>query len=133
MSLSINTVVIGGNLTRDVELKDVGTTKVGSFTVAVNKKFKGQDGQMKERVSFIAITVWGEQAGLCAKFLRKGSQVIVEGELEQETWEDKDSKKKREKTKVRANHVHFVGAPTIRSQEASILAQATGTEAEEWL
>jgi single-strand DNA-binding protein len=108
MSLTVNHVTIAGNLVRDVEVKDVGDTKVASFTVAVNERFKNKAGEAKEKTAFIAVSAWGPLATSCATYLAKGSGVLVEGKLEQETWDDKNGGK-REKTKVRALNVQFIG------------------------
>lgn len=105
--VSINMVVIGGNLTRDPELKYLTNgTPVCNFNVAVNEKYT-KDGQTKENVCFLEVVAWKKTGELVAEYLRKGSPVVVEGKLSQDTWE-KDGKKQT-KTKVTASKVHFVG------------------------
>lgn len=122
--MNCNVVLIAGNLTRDPELKNTPSgMAVCQFSIAVNHKYKGKDGQLVEEVSFIKITTWGKTAENCASHLAKGSNVCVEGRLKQETWE-KDGKK-NEKTGVVADRVHFVGA---RKEKSGAAAESSGEE-----
>lgn len=108
--VSINTVMIGGNLTRDPELKYLdGGLAVCNFNVAVNEKYTDKAGNKKENVCFVEVVAWKKTAELAAEYLKKGSPVVVEGKLSQDEWVDKESGKKRTKTKVTAGKVHFVG------------------------
>ena len=110
MSLSINCVLIGGNLTRDPELKFLPDgTAVCNFNVVVNEKYTDKKGEKKENVCFVEVVAWKKTAELAAEYLRKGSPVVVEGKLAQDNWEDKETGKKRSKTKLTASKVHFVG------------------------
>ena len=110
MGLSINNVIVGGNLTRDPELKFLPDgTAVCNLNVAVNEKYTDKKGEKKETVCFVEVVAWKKTGELAAEYLRKGSPVIVEGKLSQDTWEDKETGKKRSKTKVTASKVHFVG------------------------
>lgn len=86
----MNKVIELGNLTRDVELKTVGAnnSQVAKFAVAVNEKYKD-----KEKTMFIDCNCWGNRAGVLEKYFKKGSRILVEGKLEQETW-DKDGEKR---------------------------------------
>jgi single-strand DNA-binding protein len=107
--VSINYTCIGGNLTRDPELKFLdGGIAVCNFSVAINEKYTDKQGNKKENVAFIEVVAWKKTAELTAEYLKKGSPVVVEGKLSQDTWE-KDGKKQT-KTKVTASKVHFVGA-----------------------
>jgi single-strand DNA-binding protein len=101
----INAVVIGGNLTRDPEIRPVGDTTVCDLGVAVNERVK-KDGEWEDRPSFFDVTVWGKTAENCAKYLTKGSPVTVQGRIRQERWEN-DSGDKRSKVKVIAQIVQF--------------------------
>lgn len=122
MGLSINNVVIGGNLTRDPELKFLPDgTAVCNFNVAVNEKYTDKSGQKKESVCFVEVVAWKKTGELAAEYLRKGSPVVVEGKLAQDNWEDKETGKKRSKTKVTASKVHFVGAKGDKSPEPVVV------------
>jgi len=107
--VSVNRVCIGGNLTRDPELKYTPQgVAVANFNVAVNEKYTdSKTGEKKEIVAFIEVVAWKKTAELAAEYLRKGNPVLVEGKLSQDNWEDADGKK-RSKTKVTASKVHFL-------------------------
>lgn len=87
----INSAVVSGRLVKDAEFKQFQNGGVISFTVAVNRSQKGQDGQWQDVASFIDVKRWSKTAGL-QPYLRKGSQVCVQGSVEQERWE-KDGQK----------------------------------------
>jgi len=110
MSVSINTVMLGGNLTRDPESR---TTNSGNteakFSVAVNSKRKQADGSYSDEVGFFNVVVYGRTAGPVMDYLQKGSSVVVEGNLRFSSWEDKDTGAKRSKIDIVAHRVHFVG------------------------
>lgn len=106
------TVTILGNLTRDPESKQTRTNKtVVSFSVAVNRKSGGE-----EYASFYGVQAWGKLAETVARYCVKGKQVLVSGRLHQERWEDQDGKK-RERTKIVANDVVFMGPPDAGRRE----------------
>ena len=97
-----------GNLTRDPELKY--TTKgnaVVSFSLALNRKYKDVSGELKEETAFIGCVAWDKTADLINTHLQKGSGVLVEGRLTQESYEDKEGKKVS-KTKVIVGNVQFL-------------------------
>jgi len=107
--MSVNLVVLKGNLTRDPELSLVGqknTPKV-RMGLAVNRSYKKGEDWVKE-VSFFDIDVWGRQAENCAQYLSKGRPALVQGELRQDTWEQEDGQK-RSKVSVVATNVEFLG------------------------
>ena len=88
----VNRVVLVGRLTRDPELRKTNSDKpVASFTLAVDNRNKGADGQ--KTASFIPITVWNDQATNVCKYVRKGSLVGVDGRLLQRSYEKKDGTK----------------------------------------
>jgi single-strand DNA-binding protein len=107
MSLEINSVVIGGNLTRDVALKDTATgRKVCAFAVACNRTFV-INGQKNTETSYLDVEVWGTLAENCGRYLKKGSPVVVVGRLKQDRWEN-ENKEKRSKLKIVATNVQFL-------------------------
>lgn len=108
--MSINSAIIQGNLTRDPELKFLPKgTAVCEISLAHNRRWKSDSGEMKESVSFFGVKCFGITGENLAKHFKKGSPIIVEGYLDQETWDDKTDGKKREKTKVIALKWHFCG------------------------
>ena len=105
-----NTVIYGGNLTRDPELRYTPKgTAVVEITIANTEKWTAENGEKKERTCFAGATIWGKSGEVFVTYHSKGSQCLVQGRLMQETWEDKESGKKREKTKIRVDEWYFVG------------------------
>ncbi|RKY39907.1 MAG: single-stranded DNA-binding protein [Candidatus Omnitrophota bacterium] len=104
----INRVFVGGNLTRDPELRYTPQgSPVLNFSIAINRTYTTQSGERKEEVEFVRIVVWGKQAETCSRYLSKGSSVLVEGRLSSRSWEGQDGVK-RNITEVVANRVHFL-------------------------
>ena len=118
---SFNKVILIGNLTRDPELKYTPKgTAACQIGMAVNRKWRNEQGQDQEEVTFLDVQSWGKQAEAIAKFLRKGSPLFVEGRLKLEEWE-KDGKK-QSKLRVVLESFQFLGgakqegAPALKPQ-----------------
>lgn len=104
--VSLNHVILIGNLTRDPELRYTPDgTPVVNFTIAVNR-FSG-NLKNEKAVDFIPVVVWREQAQRCSEYLTKGSQVAVDGRLQIRSYEDKDGIK-RKTAEVVAWRVEFL-------------------------
>ncbi|MBI4430443.1 MAG: single-stranded DNA-binding protein [Candidatus Omnitrophica bacterium] len=119
MPASFNRVFLLGNLTRDPELRYIPSGQaVTTFTVAANRTYLSPAGEKKEDVSFVRIVTWARLAETCNEYLRKGSQVFVEGRLQSRSWSAQDGTK-RSTIEVVANSVQFLGrAPS--QQDASV-------------
>lgn len=105
---SFNKVILMGNLTRDPEVRYTPNgSAVASFAIAVNRKYK-QGEETKEEVSYIDIVVFGKQAENCGQYLNKGDAALIEGRLQQQRWDDKESGAKRSKVVVSAQSVTFM-------------------------
>lgn len=110
--VAFNKVIIAGNLSRDIELRHLPNgTAVTDVSLAINSQWKGKDGEKHEDVTFVDCTLWGKTAELAADYLKKGSSVLFEGSLKQESWEDKQTGQKRSKLKVNVESMQFLGAP----------------------
>ena len=102
--LSINKVILAGNLTRDPETRQTqGGLTICEFGIAVTRKIKDKD-----ETCFVNITVFGKAAETSSKYLAKGSNVYVEGRLQLDQWEDRNSGAKRSALKVVADQVQFL-------------------------
>jgi len=112
----LNRIVLIGRLTRDPELRytPAGGVAVTTFTLAVNRRFRGKDG--KQEADFIPVVVWEKQAENCAKYLVKGSQVAVEGRLQLRSYEDREGQR-RNVAEVVAESVQFLDSRRDRPQE----------------
>ena len=108
---SLNKVMILGRLTKDPEMKNLPSGKfVTNMSVATSKKWNDKaTGEAQEKSEFHSITVFGKQAENANKYLAKGRQVFIEGELQTEKWQDKDGNN-RYTTKVIASNVTFIGS-----------------------
>ena len=98
----LNKTIIQGNLTRDPEHKDLGSSQLCKFTLASNREYKE-----KKETCFVDIITWGNLASVCDKYLSKGRHVLVEGRLKLDEWEAKDGTKRNRLTIV-ANEVVFL-------------------------
>ncbi|MEI7656504.1 MAG: single-stranded DNA-binding protein [Phycisphaerae bacterium] len=108
---NFNKVILMGNLTRDVELKSIGSGQsVGKIGLAVNRNFTTASGEKRTETTYVDCEAWGKQAEIMAKYLSKGKPVMIEGRLKYEQWEDKEGKK-RSTLKVVVENFQFVGAP----------------------
>ncbi len=107
---NVNVVVITGNLTRDPELRHLGSgTAVCKLRVAVNSRRKDQSGNWVDKPNYFDVTVWGAQGENCANYLSKGRPVAVEGRLDWREWEDQGGNK-RQSVEIIANTVQFLGS-----------------------
>lgn len=85
-----NKVILTGNLSKDITLKSNSNITIANTTIAVNRKFKNQNGDTSEEVLFIDITFFGRQAEIANQYLNKGSKVLIEGRLKYDTWQDQN-------------------------------------------
>ena len=93
---SLNSVTLLGNLTRDPQMKYLPSqTAVAEFGLALNRKFKSSDGQDREEVTFVDCTAFGKQAETIQKFCQKGKQLLIQGRLKYDSWDDKAGGGKR--------------------------------------
>ena len=101
----LNKIVLMGRLTRDPDLRRTQSgTAVASFTLAVDRDYKPQDGERE--TDFIDIVAWRGTAEFVSKYFSKGRMAVVEGRLQVRDWKDKDGAKRRS-TEVIADNVYF--------------------------
>ncbi|MEY3459684.1 MAG: Single-stranded DNA-binding protein [Planctomycetota bacterium] len=108
---AFNKVILLGNLTRDPEVRyTTGGTAVCDITLAINHTYTDKrSNERKEDVSFIDVTLWGRTAEIAGEYLAKGRPVLVEGRLQQDKWDDKETGQKRSKLKVVADSMQLLG------------------------
>lgn len=108
MSRDLNMVVIIGRLTQNPELKyTTGGIPVAKFSIANNTSYM-QNNERKNYANFFDVTVWGNQAVNCEKYLKKGSQIAIEGHLRQNRWTDPTTNKTLSKIEIVANSIQFL-------------------------
>jgi single-strand DNA-binding protein len=109
---SLNKVIIVGNLVMDPELRYTSSgVPVVNFKIASNKKYKDNFGISKEDVCYVGVVAWQDLAQSCMEYLRKGSAVLVEGELRSRMKENEDGSK-RNYVDIKAFHVQFLDRRT---------------------
>ena len=116
---SFNKVLLIGNLTKDPELRYTPQgTAVVNLRLAVNRKFRDRNQEMKEEVCFITAVAWDKQAEICNQYLHKGSPLLVEGRLQSRSWDD-NSGQKRNVIEVRVERVQFLGKAPSKTEGTS--------------
>ena len=104
----LNKAFIIGNLTRDPELKAIPSgIKVCSFSVATNRVWKDKNGAKQEAADYHNVVVFGRQAETVAQYMKKGSQVMIEGRMQTRSWDDAATNTKKYRTEVIADRVQF--------------------------
>ena len=107
---TFNKVILLGNLTRDPEVrytpKGTAVTEIG---MALNRTYTAENGEKREEVTFVDVTLWGRTAEVAGEYLKKGRPVFIEGRLQLDSWDDKQSGQKRSKLKVVADSMQLIG------------------------
>jgi single-strand DNA-binding protein len=107
---SFNQVILLGNLTRDPQLKYLPSqTAVVEFGLACNRKFKGQNGEDREEVTFVDCSAFGKQAEVLNQYCTKGKPLFIQGRLKYDSWEDKQGGGKRSRITVVIENFQFIG------------------------
>jgi len=114
--MSDNTITVVGNITKEPELKFLGSGNAAvKFSIAVNKRRKGKDGEYEESTSFFDVQAYGTLAENLANSVTKGNRIVVTGEIEQRSWDDKEGNK-RSTVEITASEV----GPSLRWATAEI-------------
>ena len=109
---NFNKVFLMGNLTRDPEVRYTPKgTAIAGIGLAVNRAWTSESGEKKEEVLFVDVDLWSRNAEIAGQYLHKGSPLFVEGRLQLDTWDDKQTGQKRSKLKVVAERIQLLGAP----------------------
>ena len=108
---SFNKVILLGNLTRDPEVRYTPKgSAVTDLGIAVNRQYTLENGEKREEVTFVDVTFWGRTAEVAGEYLKKGRPIFIEGRLQLDTWDDKQSGQKRSKLRVVAEGMQLIGA-----------------------
>ena len=136
---SFNRVVLMGNLTRDPEVRyTTGGTAVTDVSLAINRyRTDKNTNQRIEETTFVEVTLWGRTAEIAGEYLGKGRSVLIEGRLQQDQWEDKETGQKRSKLKVVGESMQLLsgrdgggGSSTPQSTGQAAPPQAAPPQAE---
>jgi single-strand DNA-binding protein len=108
---NLNRVLLIGNLTRDPEIRYTPKgTPVTEIALAVNRVYSGEDGEKKEETTFVDVTLWARQAEIAVQYLKKGRPVFIEGRLQLDSWDDKQTGQKRSRLRVVAENLQLLGS-----------------------
>lgn len=125
----IHTVAMG-RMTKDQELTFLPSgTAVGKFTIAVNRRSKAKDGTPKDEVTFLECVAWNKNAELVTQYTRKGSTILVDGEMKQENWDDKVTGAKRSKLVLVVGRVVFCDKREVSGQQSAPTTAPTAAPA----
>lgn len=107
---SYNKVMLMGNLTRDPEVRYTPKgSAVTDLALAVNRVYTTTDtNERREEVTYVDVVLWGRQAEIAGQYLKKGRPIFIEGRLQMDTWEDKQTGQKRSKIRVVGETMHFL-------------------------
>src|SRR5262245_16928797 len=131
--MSFNKIIIVGNLGKDPELRYTPQgIAVCDFSMATNERKRDKSGEFQEVATWFRVTLWRNQAENAAKYLKKGSQVFIEGRLSLEEWTDRDGNT-RQTLAVQASDMHFIGSrgdapPPSGSDETEFAGPASSQE-----
>ena len=116
-----NRAIIAGKLTRDPDLRyTVNKRAYARFSVAVNYRYKGENGEYQEGTDYINVVAWGTLGETCGKYLKKGSPVLLEGRIRTGSYEARDGSGKRYTTEIMADNMTMLGS---REQSGSSSGQ----------
>jgi single-strand DNA-binding protein len=108
---SFNKVILLGNLTRDPEIRYTPKgTAVTDIGLAINRVYTTDNNERREDVTFVDVTLWGRTAEIAGEYLKKGRPALIEGRLQLDTWDDKQSGQKRSKLKVIGEALQLIGS-----------------------
>jgi single-strand DNA-binding protein len=108
---NLNRVLLIGNLTRDPEVRYTPKgTAVAEIGLAINRVYSGEDGAKKEETTFVEVTLWARQAEIAGQYLKKGRPVFIEGRLQLDSWDDKQTGQKRSRLRVVSESLQLLGS-----------------------
>jgi single-strand DNA-binding protein len=108
---NLNRVLLIGNLTRDPEVRYTPKgTAVTDIGMAINRVFTSEDGERREEVTYVDVVLWARLAEIAGQYLKKGRPVFIEGRLQLDTWDDKQTGQKRSRMRVVAENLQLLGS-----------------------
>ena len=107
---SFNKVILLGNLTRDPEVRYTPKgSAVCDLGIAVNRVYTTDSGEKREEVTFVDVVLWARLAEIAGEYLKKGRPVFIEGRLQMDSWDDKQTGQKRSRLRVVAENMQLLG------------------------
>jgi single-strand DNA-binding protein len=138
----INKAILVGRLGKDPEIRSTPSgTSLAKFTIATDEKFTDRNGEKQTRTEWHNIVAWGKLGEICGQYLRKGKLVYIEGRIQTDSWDDKESGQKRYRTEIVANDMKMLdrrgdeesggGSYTGSRKPANANASATAVDDDE--
>jgi single-strand DNA-binding protein len=110
MAKSVNKVILVGHVGKDPEVKYTPSgTAVANFSIATNDRFKDKEGQWQDRTEWHRVVAWQRTAEIVGEYVKKGSNVYVEGKLQTRSWDDKETGQKKYMTEIWVNDLVLLG------------------------
>jgi single-strand DNA-binding protein len=107
----MNKVILVGRVGKDAELKSTTSGKsVAKFSVATTERFKDSAGEKQERTEWHNVVVWGKLAEIAGQYVKKGRELLVEGSIRTESWDDKETGAKKYRTEINALNFELIGS-----------------------
>src|SRR3989440_9377794 len=117
---SFNKVILLGNLTRDPEVRYTPKgSAVCDLGIAINRQYTLDSGEKREEVTFVDVVLWSRLAEIAGEYLKKGRPIFIEGRLQLDTWDDKQSGQKRSKLRVIGETMQLLGGRPAATAAAS--------------
>jgi len=108
---NLNKVMLIGNLTRDPEIKYTPKgSAVADLGLAINRNYTLENGEKREETTFVDVVLWGRLAEIAGEYLKKGRPVFIEGRLQLDSWDDKQTGQKRTKMRVVGESMQLLGS-----------------------
>ena len=117
---NLNKVLLLGNVTRDPEVRYTPKgSAVCDLGIAVNRAYTTDSGEKREEVTFVDVTLWGRTAEVASEYLKKGRPVFIEGRLQMDSWDDKQTGQKRTRLRVVAENMQLLGGRSAGGGDAT--------------
>jgi single-strand DNA-binding protein len=127
---SFNKVILLGNLTRDPEVRYTPKgSAVCDLGIAVNRVYTTDSGEKREEVTYVDVVLWARLAEIAGEYLKKGRPVFIEGRLQMDTWDDKQTGQKRTKLRVVGEAMQLLGSRPAGGTSAPAEAGEEGKQA----
>lgn len=112
----VNKVILVGNLGKDPDVRALPNGQaVTNFSVATTRRFKGADGSRQEKTEWHNITVFGKQAEIAGQYLTKGKLIYLEGRIETQSWDDKNTGEKKYRTQIVCDNFQMLTSKAVAS------------------
>jgi single-strand DNA-binding protein len=120
---NLNRVLLIGNLTRDPEIRYTPKgTAVADLGLAISRVLNTEEGERREEVTYVDVVLWARLAEIADQYLKKGRPVFIEGRLQLDTWDDKQTGQKRSRLRVVAENMQLLGSRSDSEAAASTTA-----------